>query len=118
MPDIEGDLVEVFKETSKEQAFAAAVNYGLEDETDAEKAGVSSAIDLVTVEDIETPQECERAKCEQNVVAKNDDVEDDAVDDIGDESDVMYNVPTPKSRLRTRSASPTYVEVAGIAEIW
>jgi len=68
MPDIEGDLVEVFEETSKEQAFAASANCGLEDETDAEKAGVSSVIDLVVVEDIATPQECTHAKCELNMV--------------------------------------------------
>ena len=131
------DVVEIFERTDEEDAFEAAQNAGQESDTDAATAGVSTAIDLVVIDDVdddvvgsqerrsdiaedviqvetvpdETPIKTEDtdptthqpaptqapAASYAEVAARTAPTVHEEADDIGDVSDVTYNVPTPKA---------------------
>jgi len=96
--DIKGNLVEVFEETSKEQAFVTSIRTVLEDETDAEKAEMSSTIYLVMLDNIETPHECKHTKCELNMVIQDANMDKEVANHDRNINNLKYNIPTLEPR--------------------
>ena len=89
------DVVEIFERTDDEDAFDAARNAGLEKDNDAATAGVSTAVDLVVLDDVD-----------DDVVGSQErrsDIDEDViqVDTIKDEDNNAIQVETVPDEIPT-----------------